>query len=58
VPGKRVKKTPEERFGVRHRIWKAMPLLLAKRRALLEENLLFINHIVFFVEISRMLKDV
>jgi len=35
-----------------------MPFLPAKRRALLEENLNYINHIVDVVEISGMLKNV
>jgi len=39
TPEKRQKKTPEERFEVRHSIWRAMPLLLAKRRALFRREL-------------------
>jgi hypothetical protein len=33
------KKTPEERFEIRHRIWKAMHFLPAKRRALFRREL-------------------
>jgi hypothetical protein len=39
IPENGQKKTPEESFGVRHSIWRAMPLLLAKRRALFRREL-------------------
>jgi len=48
-PEKEQKKTPEERFEVRHSIWRAMPLLLAKGGLSLEENLIVINHIAVLV---------